>query len=394
MTRLYPGRMSSYHDLQVMGIRGQRRSVDVKCHGKRKHAMAVFGLANDVACVSCDRKLGCDAPDASLIIFREQTMSNQTGISEMILVGFPGITEDYNTLISAMMFLVYITSLTANGSVICLVTLNTHLHQPMYLIIANLAASNLLFDTATLPKLIAKYWFGAYSMPFNVCVFQMFCVHYFGSLDSFLLMVMAVDRYMSICHPLRYAAIITNKTVFITCGICWVCFATSTNATIAAQASQLDRCGANKIYTLFCTHAAISALACSDATYMRRVAFVCAMVVLLVPLGVILLSYTLIIAVITARSDSWRRAFYTCTTHLLVVGLYYVPRIFVYIVTNIPLVIIKPNINALLLFLYSVVPHMANPIIYFLRTNEIRQTLHKVLKKTRHRLTLGVLYKN
>ncbi|XP_063806670.1 olfactory receptor 1E16-like [Pseudophryne corroboree] len=312
-------------------------------------------------------------------------MSNETWSSEVVLVGFPGITEDYNTLISAMMFLVYMTSLTANGSVICLVTLNTYLHQPMYLIIANLAASDLLFDTATLPKLIAKYWFGASSMPFSVCVFQMFWVHYFGSVDSCLLMVMSVDRYISICQPLRYAAIITTKRTSVTCGICWLILALFINIAVSAQVSQIVRCGPNKIYTLFCTHAAISALACSDVTYMRRVAFVGALVVLIVPLGVILLSYTLIITVISSRSDRRHKAFYTCTTHLLVVGLYYIPRTFIYIVNTIFVIVITPDVNALLLFLYSVVPHMANPIIYFLRTKEIRH-FGKMIKKLKFSL--------
>ncbi|XP_075052723.1 olfactory receptor 1500-like [Mixophyes fleayi] len=313
-------------------------------------------------------------------------MSNQTGVSEVILVGFPGITEDYNTLISAMMFLVYMISLIANGSVICLVSGNIHLHHPMYLIIANLAASDILFDTVTLPKLIARYWFGASHMSFKVCIFQMFCVHYFGSLDSFLLMVMALDRCVSIYQPLRYTLIITTKRAFITCGICWIFLATSTNAAVAVQDSQIVLCGPNKIYSLFCTNAAVTSLACTDVTYIRRVAFVCAMVVLLVPLGLILLSYLLIIAVISSRYDNWQKAFYTCTTHLLVVGLYYAPRIFIYIVNSIRSVIINPDTNALLLFLYSVVPHMANPIIYFLSTKEIRQTVCKVLKKIKYRL--------
>ncbi|XP_075705996.1 olfactory receptor 1E16-like [Rhinoderma darwinii] len=320
-------------------------------------------------------------------------MTNQTVISELILVGFPGIPEELHNLVSAVMFLVYVFSLTANGCVICLVMLNAYLYQPMYLIIANLATSDLLFDTVTLPKLIARYWFGSSSINFKVCVFQMFCVHYLGSLDSYLLMLMAVDRYVAISQPLRYTLIITNKKIVGICAILWIFVATSTNATISIQASEIVLCGpsGNKINTLFCTHAAISALACTDTTYMRKVAFVSAMVVLLVSLGVILLSYILIIVEIStsSRSENWQKAIYTCTTHLLVVALYYVPRVFVYIVYNIPVIIIKPDITALLLFLYSVIPHMANPIIYFLRTKEIRQTLVK-FKRMKHRVGHGL----
>ncbi|KAM3936256.1 olfactory receptor 13C2-like [Leptodactylus fuscus] len=310
---------------------------------------------------------------------------NETVISEVILVGFPGLPEDLDNLVSIVMFLVYIISLTTNGSVIGLVIFNAYLHQPMYLAIANLAASDLLFDTITLPNLIARYWFGSSTINFKVCILQMFCVHYLGSVDSYLLMVMAMDRYVAISQPLRYVMIITNKRILIMCAVFWI-VATATNVTISIQVSEITLCGPssrNKINTLFCTHTAISALACTDVTLTKKVGFIGAMVVLLVPLGFILLSYVLIIVEFSrsSRSENWPKVFYTCTTHLLVVALYYVPRVFVYIVTTIPLIIIKPDINALLLFLYSVVPHMANPIIYFLRTKEIRQTLAKFLRR-------------
>ncbi|KAM9319741.1 olfactory receptor 1E16-like [Gastrophryne carolinensis] len=315
-------------------------------------------------------------------------VSNQTVITEFFLVGFPGLPESFQSLVSIAMFLIYIISLTANGSVIAMIILNIHLHNPMYLIIGNLAASNLLFDTVTLPLLTAKYWIGALYTPFHFCIFQMFCIHYFGSLDSFLLMLMAVDRYIAICHPLRYNLIITNKTILVFCGFFWILLVSSINIPVAVQASQIVLCGQDKINTLFCVHAAVMSLTCTDALFIKKVAFVSAMVVLLVPLGIILLSYIMIAAAISSsnHSESWQKALYTCTTHLCVVFLYYTPRIFVYIVTNIPVVIIRPDINALLLFFYSVVPHLANPIVYFLRTNEIKQTLKKVLNRTHLRL--------
>ncbi|XP_056414618.1 olfactory receptor 10G4-like [Hyla sarda] len=322
-------------------------------------------------------------------------MENQTVISEVFLVGFPGVPEDLHNLVAAVMFLVYVFSLTANGSVICLVTLNMYLHQPMYLIIANLAASNLLFDTVTLPKLIARYWFGSSSINFKVCIFQMFCVHFFGSIDSYLLMLMAVDRYIAISQPLRYTLVITNKRTLVTCSFFWILAASSRSATVSTQFSKIVLCGPdpNKINTLFCTHGAIMDMYmdCTDVTSMRNESFVSAMVVLLVCLGIIVLSYILIIVEIATsyRSDIWRKAFYTCTTHLLVVALYFVPRLFLYIVSNISsisAIIVQPDINALLLFFYSVVPHLANPVIYFLRTKEIRQTFAKVLQRIKYRV--------
>ncbi|XP_018429975.1 PREDICTED: olfactory receptor 1M1-like [Nanorana parkeri] len=309
-------------------------------------------------------------------------MSNRTLISEVTLVGFPGAPEYLDSFISAIMFLVYIISLVANGSVLGLVIISAHLHQPMYLIIANLSASDLLFDTATLPKLIAKYWFGDAQMPFRACLFQMFCVHYFGTVDSFLLLLMAVDRYAAICHPLRYATLIDIRMIVLACGLCWAVLAPSTIVVITARISQMALCDRDKIGTLFCTHTAISALSCTDVSSLRVVAFTSALVVLLTCLALIVISYILIIREISStHSENWQKAFYTCTTHLLVISLYYVPRVFVYIVTNIPLLKVQNEANVVLLCLYSFVPHLASPIIYFLRTKEIAETLRKVLRK-------------
>lgn len=310
-------------------------------------------------------------------------MSNQTAVSEIILVGFPGLPDAFHGLVATILFFTYMISLTANGTVIGLVNFNEHLHQPMYLIIANLAASDLLIDAVTLPKSIARYWFGASTLPMEMCLFQTFLVHYFGSLDSYLLMLMAADRYVAIDYPLRYPSIIANKVATISCGICWMVFATSTNTAAAVLASQIPLCGANKLKSLFCGHTAYSLLACSDISSLQRAVFVCALVVLLVPLGLILLSYVKIIVTISlARSETLQKAFYTCVTHWLVIALYYAPRLFVYVVNNIPSVAIKSDMSALLLFLYSFVPHMANPIIYFLRNKEITQTLQRIMNRS------------
>ncbi|KAG8541583.1 hypothetical protein GDO81_025582 [Engystomops pustulosus] len=289
-------------------------------------------------------------------------MTNQTIILDVFLVGFLGIPDYMHNLVSTVMFLVYMVTLTPNGSVIF-----------------------------TLPNLIAKHWFSSSTINLKVCLFQMFCVHSLGSLDSFLLMVMAIDRYIVISQPLRYTLFITNQRIVITCTMTWL-FAAVLNTIITIQTSEvvLYCPSAKKINTLFCAQAAVVALY-RDSTFTRKVAYVSAMMVLLLTLGIILLSYTLILVEISisSRSENRQKAFYTCATHLLVVALYYVPRFFVYTVTNFPvplLIIINPDINVLLLSLFSFVPHMANPIIYFLRTKEISQTLAKSLQKIKYRL--------
>ncbi|XP_068121881.1 putative olfactory receptor 2W6 [Hyperolius riggenbachi] len=311
-------------------------------------------------------------------------MANRSDTFEVILVGFPGLSQSLHHLVSAMMFLVYITSLVANGSVIILVTLNAQLHQPMYLIIASLAASDVAFDTATLPKLMAHYWFGSSTMSFHVCLFQMFWVHYLGSVDSFLLLLMAVDRYVAISLPLRYSTIIINSRMSIACGVCWIILAPPAVIFLATETSKLLLCDHSKLNSLFCVHTAVVNMACSDATFIIRLGLMNALIVLIVPLAFILFSYITIVATIamSSQAKNWRKVFYTCSTHILLVSLYYGPRILVYIANSLPsMIVIKADVGAVLLFLYSVVPHLANPIVYFLRTKEIQQTLINVLRK-------------
>ncbi|XP_041437279.1 olfactory receptor 1-like [Xenopus laevis] len=309
-------------------------------------------------------------------------MSNQSAISEFILIGFPGLQQKFHILVSITMFLVYCVSLLANSSVIILIFQKEQLHQPMYIIIRNLALSDLLFDTITLPKIIGKYWFGAGSISFYGCIFQLFCIHSLGSLDSFIIMLMAIDRYVAICKPLRYHSIISNRLVTLLCYFLWF-LAALVGLISATIAGQLPYCGPNRVRNCFCVNSAVTVLACVDVTLARRTAFIIVMCVLLLPLAFIILSYIHIIRVIhlpTINKNSWK-AFYTCTTHLMVIGLYYIPRVFVYSTSQIPL-ILDADINVLLLCLYTFVPHLANPIIYCLRTKDIRIIFGHIFKNT------------
>ncbi|XP_053552344.1 olfactory receptor 56A4-like [Bombina bombina] len=308
-------------------------------------------------------------------------MANKSHVTEFILLGFPGLPQKFDVPISLALFLSYLISLFSNTAVLTLIIFKKQLHQPMYIIIANLALSDILFDTATLPKIIAKYWFGAASVSFAGCVIQLFCVHYLGSFDSCIIMVMAIDRYVAICNPLRYSSIITNKRTVLLCGFFWL-LTSIVASVIAGLDSSLYYCDGNQIKSCFCTNMTLIALSCSDITFVKRFVFGLAMIVLLLPLCFIIFSYMIIIKVIHSRTESerWKKAFYTCSTHLFVIGLYFIPRLFVYISNQVNL-ILNGDVNVLLLCVYSFVPHMANPIIYCLGTKEIRRILRKLVKK-------------
>ncbi|KAM3936258.1 olfactory receptor 2AT4-like [Leptodactylus fuscus] len=307
-------------------------------------------------------------------------MANQSDVM-FILIGFPGLPEMYHTVVSCILFLVYIAALSANSAVILLITWKEHLHQPMYIIVVNLALSDVLFDTITLPKLIAKYWFGASGMTFSACMFQLFCVHYLGSLDSFIIMFMALDRYVAISRPLRYSTIITKRLTVLISVLLWV-LAALTSLVNVVWHSQFPYCGSRKINNCFCVNMAVMVLACGDISLLKQTVYYIAMVVLLGPLCYIIISYVLIIVKVcsSVKNESLQKAFYTCVTHLFIIFMYYGPRVFVYTAYQVNLVF-SLDFSVLLLCLYTYLPHVFNPIIFCLRTQEIREVIGKALRR-------------
>ncbi|XP_063297568.1 olfactory receptor 1496-like [Pelobates fuscus] len=310
-------------------------------------------------------------------MFGELRMENNTKFTEFILIGFPGLPQKFHPLVSVTMFLIYIIAMTANGTVIFLIIVKEHLHQPMYLMIFNLSLSDLIFDTITLPKIIAMYWFGDGKMSFMACIVQTFCVHFLANLNSFTIMLMAVDRYVAIWNPLRYSSIITNTLIACLCCILWLiaaCFPMSP----LLKAAQVLYCG-NKVKSCFCSISSVLPLSCVDTFFITELAFTIAMITLLIPLAFIIFSYIAIIRTVclSGRNGDWQKAFYTCSIHLFVICMYFIPRLFVYTCNQLRL-ILNADINVLLLCLYTFVPHVANPIIYCLRNKEIKTTIEKI----------------
>ncbi|KAM3936257.1 olfactory receptor 2AP1-like [Leptodactylus fuscus] len=309
-------------------------------------------------------------------------MTNQSTLNEIVLVGFPSLPLRFYIPVSLVMFLVYITSLFANGTVMGLIIGMESLHKPMYMAIANLAASDLLFDTITLPKIIAKYWFEAETMPFSACLFQVFWVHYLGTLDAFILMVMAMDRYVAISRPLHYSSIVCNKHMAVACILCVFGSFIAGLIAISMNITLVFACGRTRILGCFCTNSTVHSLACGDVSRSKRVVFITAMVVLLLPLCFIIFSYIAIIRIVSSSTHlgNGQKAFYTCSTHLLVITIYFIPRLTVHIMNQTQL-ILNADVNFLLLCVYTFLPHVTNPIIYCLRTQEIKNLLKDILKR-------------
>ncbi|KAG8588897.1 hypothetical protein GDO81_006144 [Engystomops pustulosus] len=297
-----------------------------------------------------------------------------------VIVGFSGLQEKFYPVFAGIMFCVYNISLCANTMVIMIVLWKEHLHQPMYIIIANLAVCAVLFDTTTLPKVISRYWFGADSMSFAACFLQMAFVHSLNCLDSLTLLLMAFDRYVAICKPLRYHTIVSNRTTMFLCLAAWFA-ATAVGTFVMTWALPLPYCGPNKIRSIYCSVSLVAVNACMDSSSVRKNALYAGLIMHMGPFSLIVVSYIIILINICAltRLNNWKKALNTCITHWFVISIFYIPRIIDYGYKS--QVIPNADIAALIICIYSFVPHISNPIIFCFRNKEIKKTLENICKQ-------------
>ncbi|XP_030633156.1 olfactory receptor 2AT4-like [Chanos chanos] len=303
-----------------------------------------------------------------------------TTVTEFILMGFPGLLPQHNGLAATTLFLIYIVLATGNIFIIVFVAWERSLRKPTYFIFCNLALCDLSFGTATLPRVISRYWTGDKVVSFNECFTQMYFVHFLGANSSFLLALMALDQFIAINYPLRYPILMKNSTITVLCTCSWL-FNVIQMAAVVIQALSLHYCGPNVITQCYCDHIAITRLACENVREIQVIAFGKAMFILLGPLSFIIFSYiSIIISVMKISNTEGRyKTFSTCTPQLLIICLYYLPRSFVYLANNIGFHI-STDIRIMLIMCYSLFPALINPFIYCFRTKEIKEALIKRFK--------------
>ncbi|XP_067102787.1 olfactory receptor 2AT4-like [Osmerus mordax] len=302
---------------------------------------------------------------------------NYSVVSDFLIVGFPGLLPEYYSLVSSVLVFVYLCTLVGNSLILVLFATDRALHKPMYFIYINLVVSDILFSTTTLPKIIAKYWFQAGAISFTDCFIQMYFVHYLGTVNSLILFLMALDRYLAICYPLRYPSIMNNSTILIISITPWVLSQVGP-LMMVIRAYPLPYCSSNRIIQCYCDHISITELACTSRAPYSIPAFIIAMIYLLAPLVFIAFSYSsIIVAVLRIRSTQGRnKTLSTCSAQLIIIALYYVPRCFVYLASNVGLKF-STDVRILIIMLYSLIPPMINPLIYCFRTRDIRESLIK-----------------
>ncbi|XP_077169596.1 olfactory receptor 226-like [Paroedura picta] len=301
---------------------------------------------------------------------------NQSRIREFILLGFPTSVE-FQILLFVVFLIVYILVLTENFIIMVTVWMNLTLHKPMYFFLCNLSFLEIWYISVTLPKTMGNFLIENKHITFVGCMMQLYFFLALGCTECVLLAVMAYDRYVAICFPLRYPVIMTCTLCVQLAAMSWISgFFISMWKVLLI--SQLTYCGPNVINHFFCDVSPLLKLSCTDLSMSELTDFILALFILLTPLCVTILSYIYIIATILRipSAQGRQKAFSTCASHLTVVVIFYAASIFIYAR---PKAISSSNSSKLVSVLYAVVVPLCNPIIYCLRNQEVKDAMKKTL---------------
>ena len=272
-----------------------------------------------------------------------------------------------------MVVVIYTFAMAGNAAMVLLIWADAQLHTPMYFLLSQLSFLDIFFTSVTVPKMIAGFLFGWISISFGGCGAQMFFFMFLGAAECILLALMAYDRYVAICSPLRY------QTCLLLVAASWL--GGSLNASIqTALTLQFPYCGSRKIAHFFCEVPSLLRLACADTAAYERVLFVTGVVVLLVPIAFITTSYALILAAVLRMHsvEGRKKALATCSSHLAVVNLFYGPLVYTYML---PASYHSPGQDDVVSVFYTVLTPMLNPVIYSLRNKEVTGAMKKVIGK-------------
>ncbi|OCT91020.1 olfactory receptor 11L1 [Xenopus laevis] len=300
---------------------------------------------------------------------------NQTLVSEIVLLGFQNLHNIKIPLFS-LFLLIYIMTVWENVLIIVLVSSSRNLESPMYFFLQQLSLSDLLGSTVIVPTLLQTVLNGDIRVSLVGCISQWY---FFSASDSFqcvLLAVMSYDRYVAICIPLRYSSIMSHRVCFILILTPWALGFGLAVITVNLMGT-LQFCNQNTINHFFCDFVPLLELSCSDTFLLKIEAFFLSVPMIFVPFILITVSYVCIAhAILKIVSNTGRqKAFSTCSSHLAVVSIFYGTIIAIYVV---PPRKESETISKVLSLLYTVGIPLVNPLIYSLRSKDIKEALKMI----------------
>ncbi|XP_052500604.1 LOW QUALITY PROTEIN: olfactory receptor 13C7-like [Budorcas taxicolor] len=283
-------------------------------------------------------------------------------------------------LLFVMCLLMYLVILLGNSTLIILTLLDSHLHTPMYFFLCNLSFLDIWYTSSFIPSMLIHFLSEKKTISFTRCVVQMSVSYTMGSTECVLLAVMAYDRYIAICNPLRYPIIMNKALCIQMAALSWgLGFFTHNALTETILAVQLPFCGKNVINHFVCEILAFVKLACTDVSLNEITIMLGNVIFLFVPLLLICISYIFILSTVLRinSAEGRKKAFSTCSAHIMVVTVFYGTILFMYM---------KPKskdaaFDKLIALFYGIITPMLNPIIYSLRNTEVHSAMRKLIAR-------------
>nr|XP_056719857.1 olfactory receptor 11L1-like [Euleptes europaea] len=304
---------------------------------------------------------------------------NETTVTEFLLLGF-GDLGDLQWLLFLLFLVIYIVTMVGNILIVVLVVVDYHLHTPMYFFLVNLSCLEICYSSTILPVMLANLFHGGQgTISVTGCLTQYYFFGFLAVSEFYLLAVMSYDRYLAICKPLLYMVLMNGKVCLQLVAGSWVCGSLATNITIYLL-HQLTFCGPTEINHFFCDFNPFLNLSCSDTHTIKLLSFFLTVLFSLLPCLLTLTSYGYIIsAIVRIPSTSGRqKAFSTCSSHLIVVSIFYGTIILVYMF---PETEALQDFNKVFSLFYTILTPLFNPLIYSLRNREVKVAFRKAVAR-------------
>ncbi|XP_003755815.1 olfactory receptor 4K13 [Sarcophilus harrisii] len=314
-------------------------------------------------------------------------LNNYSVVSEFILLG---LTKSQNLQIFFFLgfSMVYIGIVLGNLLILITVTLDSHLHTPMYFLLANLSLIDMILGSFATPKMIVDFLRQHKTISWWGCFSQMFFMHILGGSEMMLLVAMAIDRYVAICKPLHYMTIMNHRVLL---GLIVISYAVGFVHSSSQMAFMLNLpfCGPNIVDSFFCDLPLVIKLACRDTYVLQLLVIADSGLLSLICFILLLFSYTIIIYSVRHRSSGGSsKALSTLSAHITVVTLFFAPCVFIYVWP-----FSRYSVDKILSVFYTIFTPLLNPIIYTLRNQEVKAAIKKIRNRqinSKHNLQLRV----
>ncbi|XP_006173671.2 olfactory receptor 51F2 [Camelus ferus] len=295
-----------------------------------------------------------------------------------LLTGVPGL-EAFHTWISAPFCFLYVIALSGNSLILYAIVTQPSLHEPMYYFLSMLSTTDLGLSVSTLVTMLGIFWFNAREISFNACLSQMFFIQLFTVMESSVLLAMAFDRFVAISNPLRYATILTDSRI-TQIGVAVVIRGTLTLTPVVALLTRLSFCRSHVLHHSYCFHPDVMKLSCTDTRINNAVGLTAMISTVGVDSIFIIVSYLLITKIVLsiASPEERKKGFSTCISHIGAVAVFYIPLISLSFVHRFGKRV-PAYVHTMIANTYLLIPPVMNPIIYSVKTKQIRKAVIKIL---------------